>query len=590
MSKIHPVSLPEVSINSVPERGDITLNLQHIEEDLACYAVSLKAHQSYVHQPIHISWRIPARGVQGVWTTDALHEKRLKADWEQESTRSHISQNAPVVCLFGHNDENVLTFASSDALNVSDFKAVIREEDNFVYCQITFFLDSITTAFEYEAMLRIDCRPIPFCNALKDVARWWSSFEIMAPPDVPHEAFDPVYSTWYSFHQNLNTEHLLSECRVASPLGYKTIIVDDGWQTLDSNRGYDFTGDWNPERIPEMADFVASVHAQGMLCMLWYSVPFVGVKSEAYVRFKDKCLTHTHRWAPVLDPRFPEVRTYLVEKYQSALTQWDIDGFKLDFIDDFRVYEDTETSEAHGRDFMSVEEAVEQLLSEIVQTLKAVKPGLLVEFRQRYTGPIMRKYGNMFRAFDCPNDSVTNRIRTTDLKLLTTRNAVHSDMVTWHDDEPVETAALQLLNVLFSVPQLSVRLSDVSEVHRKMIEVYTRYWLDNRDLLLFGAFYARQPLANYPVLEAYNDEKCIACLYLDQVFSPKKDTDALDILNAKLSRNIFLDLTNDLNECSISVFDCVGIQKETFVRSLHRGVHKFQVPPSGRLEIKRIHN
>ncbi|MEL7220878.1 MAG: hypothetical protein AAGJ93_06130 [Bacteroidota bacterium] len=39
-------------------------------------------------------------------------------------------------------------------------------------------------------------------------------------------------------------------------MGYKLIILDDGWQTLDNNRGYDYTRDWQPDRFEDMPGFV----------------------------------------------------------------------------------------------------------------------------------------------------------------------------------------------------------------------------------------------------------------------------------------------------------------------------------------------
>ena len=34
--------------------------------------------------------------------------------------------------------------------------------------------------------------------------------------------------------------------------------------------------------------------------------------------------------------------------------------------------------------------------------LTKIKTDVLIEFRQSYIGPLMRKYGNLFRAGDCP--------------------------------------------------------------------------------------------------------------------------------------------------------------------------------------------
>jgi len=116
-------------------------------------------------------------------------------------------------------------------------------------------------------------------------------------------------------------------------MGCELIILDDGWQTMDGNRGYDFCGDWQPERIPNMREFVENLHQIDMKFGLWFSVPFCGVKSKAYQRFKGKFLTENHRWAPVFDPRYPDVREYLIDIYTNALTDYNLDAFKLDFIE-----------------------------------------------------------------------------------------------------------------------------------------------------------------------------------------------------------------------------------------------------------------
>lgn len=189
-----------------------------------------------------------------------------------------------------------------------------------------------------------------------------------------------------------------------------------------------------------------------------------------------------------LDPRFPEVRDYLIGLYEKALREWDLDGFKLDFIDTFEIRgEDPAVAENYaGRDFKSLPEAVDVLLSETMRRLRAIKPEVMIEFRQRYIGPAMRKYGNMFRAADCPNDAVTNRVRTIDVRMLAGDSAVHADMLMWNYAEPVETAALQLLNVLFSVPQVSVRLEAVPAEHRAMLRFYLGFWREYRDVLLDG--------------------------------------------------------------------------------------------------------
>ena len=535
--------------------------------------------------PVQLRWTYPATGVKGVWSTGALHEKRLRADWEAADCEARISVDAPVLCLFGHHDENILTVAVSDAVNTATLRAPVREEDNLLHCVVELFDELPEATDDYNVTVRIDLRQAYFGAALDAVRAWWETAGGYAPMPVPEAARDALYSTWYAYHQSVSSAALLAECRLARELGMRTIIVDDGWQTLDSNRGYDYTGDWTAERMTDLGDFVDQVHALGMKAMIWYSVPFCGKKSKAYQRFKGKFLTENHRWAPVFDPRYPEVRAYLIEKYVTALELWQLDGFKLDFIDDFRTYPETPVGLGDGRDYASVNRAVERLLADIRQTLEAIRPNLLIEFRQRYVGPVIRRYGNMFRAFDCPADPVTNRMRTTDLRLICGTTAVHSDMLTWHPDSPVEVAALQLNNVLFSVPQLSIQLPGAPPAYREMIGFYLQFYNTHRAVLLDGDFTATGPLENYPQLRAERGDTCIVGYYAERPATVPAESRAFHLINGTLLERVVL-RSDRVRRGTLQVWDCRGRAVPTASGSLAAGLTEVPVPPGGILELR----
>lgn len=571
------------------ENWNIQIQLSDYQDGIEIYKFTANHPEVAALKPISLRWSIPAHNVKGMWTTNALYEKRLRADWEETPVIARVSVDAPVICLFSHLDENVLTFACADVMNTIKVKAPVREENNLIYCELELFTEKMPLTNFYETEIRVDHRAIHFSDAISDVGSWWASFEKLQPTSVPKAAQDPIYSTWYSYHQDFTTEQLLHECSLSAQMGYKTIIVDDGWQTMDTNRGYDYTGDWQPERIKDVNTFVEAIHKLGMKCMFWYSVPFCGVKSEAYKRFKGKFLTENHRWAPVFDPRYPDVREYLIHTYLTALKTWNLDGFKLDFIDDFKVYPETILTKENGRDYASVNMAVDRLMSDVIETLRTEKSDILIEFRQKYIGPAMRKYGNMFRAFDCPNDSATNRLRTTDVKMLCGNTVVHSDMFTWHKDEPVELAALQINNILFAVPQLSVRIAEVTDEHRAMIAFYTQYWLSNQSLFLGGKFTPFQPLENYPLLMGQQGSKIVIGVY-ENMIVPVEGCQQLDIINGKMTTQIVCDFKEALGEKLITIYDCMGNIHWAASQNIKQGIMAFDVPPSGIITIDLYRN
>ncbi|MEL6832990.1 MAG: glycoside hydrolase family 36 protein [Bacteroidota bacterium] len=584
-----PTTAPlAIELSSKLEDGwKIETSVLEKEEANFKYRFTLTNDTPAMLKPLRLVWKLPAIGLRGVWKSNSLYNKRFQYDWELEHLQSRVSTDAPVVCAYDHFDQNLITFACSEVVELVEMNALLREEDNHLYCELNLFKEWKWGVDHYTFDLHVDLRKHQFSRALQEVGEWWAGRPDLKPAQVPNLARVPLYSTWYNYHQNLSEEELIKEARLAVSMGLKLMIIDDGWQTKDSNRGYDFTGDWEPERLTDMRGLVADLHAVGMRVALWYSVPFCGKKSKAYQHFRGKFLTEDHRWAPVFDPRYPEVRSYLINKYAKALKEWDLDGFKLDFIDDFKVYPDTPLEQNEEQDYHSVNAAVDRLLTDIYAALSTIKPEVVIEFRQQYIGPAVRKCGNMLRAFDCPGDAVTNRIRTTDVKLLCGTTAVHSDMITWHPEEPVEIAALQVTNILFSVPQISVILREIPLPYQRMITHYNQYWLTNRPILLDGEFIACDPLANYPILQASQGSKSIIGLYSDQVVRVAEPHVEVDIINSKPSMQVFVQYSSGEASYELEVLNCQGeqVMKTTIV--LSNQVCCIDVPAAGIIQLRK---
>lgn len=88
--------------------------------------------------------------------------------------------------------------------------------------------------------------------------------------------------------------------------------------------------------IPDFAQHVARVQAMGLKYLLWFSVPYIGKNTKAWERFHDKLLRYNEsQQAGIFDLRYPEVREYLKAIYVKAVKDWNLDGLKLDFIDEF---------------------------------------------------------------------------------------------------------------------------------------------------------------------------------------------------------------------------------------------------------------
>ena len=100
----------------------------------------------------------------------------------------------------------------------------------------------------YETRVRFDARAKGFADAVREAVAWIEKTAGIVPCRVPDAACDPLYSSWYNFHQDVFAADIESELAIAAKLGMKTFILDDGWQMEDTSRGYAFCGDWQVER------------------------------------------------------------------------------------------------------------------------------------------------------------------------------------------------------------------------------------------------------------------------------------------------------------------------------------------------------
>ena len=576
------------------ELGDWTPTLSADEIETGVFHVRLRlaAPQPKTLPMLTLRWEHPAVDILAHWDTGGDWRRDKGVNWDGGRIAKATSQ-APVVSLFNGRGQNRLTFAFSDALNPVAYQAGVVEETSLYDCYLKMFTEPGPPTAHYEATLRLDTREILYSECLTQVSDWWASLPGYAPAPVPDTARRPMYSTWYSMHQAVTPEAIETQCRLAKELGCEAVIVDDGWQTADNARGYGYCGDWQPahERIPDMKAHVARVHAIGMKYILWYSVPFVGVNSQAYKRFEDKFLSkqefNVGGGVGILDPRFPDVREYLIATYENALRDWDLDGFKLDFVDSFSLPRDQPPVPDSRRDMESVPEAVDRLLSDVMSRLRALKPDICIEFRQSYIGPLMRKYGNMFHAADCPNDAATNRIRTLDIRLICGSSAAHADMIMWSDDELVESAALQIIHTLFAVPQISVLLDKIPPVHLEMLRWWLGFWNDHRDALLDGILQPLHPELLYPAVIARNENKLILAAYADMVLSAGPGVPReLWLVNGTQNARLVLDLTEALGQRRLTVRDCRGQIVQNEDAALNAGLHSLPVPPSGTICLK----
>ena len=527
----------------------------------------------------------PCVDVFSTWRPVGGTVRNVAPNWRKLTAASRLASGAPVLSMLSKGGNNRVTVALSDAQMPCTIGCGVLEETAELEFRIDLFTQLVSPLDSYEITVRVDQRDIPFYDALADVEKWWCDDLGFAEAYIPDAAKLPVDSLWYSFHQELDPASILAECKASKALGMDTVIIDDGWQTDDNHRGYEYCGDWElaKGKIPDLKKLVDDLHAIGMKVMLWFSVPYVGIHSRAYAEFEDMylCSAARNRTVMVLDPRYKKVRDYLSDIYVNAVKNYGLDGLKLDFIDAFSLSE-ISVGKTFDDGNVSLENGVETLLRDVMEKLRAINPEILIEFRQTYVGPTIRKYGNMLRVADCPNDTQSNRNGIIDLRLISGSTAVHSDMIMWHHDETNEAAAAQLLAVIFGVPQISLRIPELKEDHRQLLAYFLSFWRKHRDVLLEGKLIVKDPDVCYSMVMAQKDHKAVAVRYLSVPFEVQENN-SYRLFNATTDENVTI-LANSALGFDYKIFDCLGncLDKGAFSNT---AVALLRVPASGSIEL-----
>ncbi|MFD8080350.1 glycoside hydrolase family 36 protein [Kitasatospora sp. NPDC059722] len=446
---------------------------------------------------VRIEWRVPCVDATALWTPEPRGTGWLPAAWSAPR-RTGIAAGAPIAALVGTGDVAICAFAA-ERPDVLAGAGVVEETGEFRFW----------AQAPGRLTVRIDTSRRHFARCLAGLAEWWGTAH---RADVPEAARRPAYSTWYAMHQDVSQKAVEAQAALGKELGLDVIIVDDGWMTADRTRGYGHCGDWEPVSLPDTAAHVRRVHELGVQYMLWYALPFIGKNSAAFERIGRYALADAGPMgAVVADPRYPEVREFLVGRLARAVEEWGMDGLKVDFVDWFARADAPEPGP--GADCASVDEGVERLLAELRRRITAAHPDAMIEHRQPYVSPALWPYVTMIRATDCPLSPQENRQRTIDVRLAAGPVPVHADMLTWHPVEPPEQIACHLINVLFAVPQVSVDLAALRPEQREALAFWLGVFRAHADTLQLGELRPARPDLGYPMVTATGPDTVAVARY-----------------------------------------------------------------------------
>lgn len=469
--------------------------------------VSLKENIQYLSvegrkgQRLKLVYLVPILDLQFMWYPSSDGVVFLNNEWDKGVT-TRLNQSLPLICLMNQNNHSLFSIAVNELINEVELTVGVHEES--ASAKVT--IETIIPKENYEIKLSIFDKKRQWTEVVERQVKWLYQESDSRLPRVPSTSFEPVLSTWYSFHQQVTASEVFEESIAYKNLGAKTLILDDGWQTIDNSRRYAYAGDWEVslDKFPDFSQHIKKVQELDMSYLVWLSLPYIGEKSQNWELFKEDLLyVDDFQRAGILDIRKEKVQNYLAETVKKFIDAYPINGLKIDFLETF--FSEKIDSYEIGEGLLAFLEKLKLILED--------RADFLIEYRQDYINPLMMQYCQIVRSKDCPNNYVLNRIRTIDLRLSCPFTAVHSDMIMWNNEERIEDAALHLINTIFSVPQLSMRYDELSKEEIEMIMFWFSFIKEHQDLLLKSTFEPLYPQEGYSVVRVGQENKSLVGIF-----------------------------------------------------------------------------
>jgi len=427
---------------------------------------------------VTIAFDLPIAGVTGYWYGSLQPGVKMKLDWRITFVTG-AQYNSPVFALVGRDCRCRAAVTLSNLVDDTRFEAALDQEHEVYQIRIT------TAAAPGEALkLRIDRRNLELDAMLAD----WRQSLALPECRFPEGAWDPVYCTWYAKHGAVDALWLERAARRAADMGFKTLIVDDGWCYDEYCRvnpdtiknWYRTIGDYRVSEVkfPHFAEHVRRVRQMGMRYLVWVAPHLIGFDSDFYRAHPDAVIepcVEGYRRLRIADA---QARELLAERLTGLMRDNGLDGLKIDFLDIVPPDPDAPNSRA-----------TLAFVRELTQALRAIRPDALIEFRQSYTNLAMLPLATQFRAGDAPFDALKNFGRIAEIRLaLGDRVPVHADPAFWSRRDDMEGVARHMIAMLGGVPMLSMDPLTLTAGEEKVIRHWLKFYDDHRQVLNHGAW------------------------------------------------------------------------------------------------------
>lgn len=536
--------------------------------DFPSYLPHFELEVKYPRKLIHSLWS------SRTWTNQSYINipfySRLESDYSIVAGVTDDSQNRIAMAIYDDFQSRY---------NQIDIKQV---PDSLVF-SFNFFNDAVPDAevLEYKAQILLDFSEEQFSKAIRHTAQWrldQDNHKGITKVDV---SVQPIYSVWYPMDRNIPLENVTYYFDSIASMGFRSVLFDDAWQNVVKFE-VDEQGNWDPSKVTIVKEFMRKAKEANMKVALWYSLPFVGANNHVFKRFEGKYLQYRTSSQPILDIRYPEVRSYLTNIYKEIVSNWGVDAIWFNYLNGYYPDEHIIGTEDHGRDYVSVRKSLDSLRSYLGYELLYTNPYLQINQSYPAVGPLHTSNTKTINGFLGTTALGQVREKLVNNRLMYGEYSPFMEVMGIHPKDPPVDIAKKFQAIMFGIPYVSYFSYTLPEDVRQTLKYWIKYWKNNVEYLVESDFMAYNPVLRYPVLWAGNETKQILAFYdrVEPFDLGYFNFQEADIINSSNYGSVSIK-GSPTGKVDYIIYDFKGIYQNRGTIKFRQGIATLEIPEGG---------
>ena len=440
---------------------------------------------------------IPCSEDDALWSFNRLPvrdimETNLSRPWEYYSA---ANRGIPLLALVDRQGLNRLAMG----LLGQDHSVLTRGElsGDRKDCAITLRQIDDATAESFEDAVYISGVKDPWYRIAQAYTTAVDLKRNYVPPPMPEAALYPTYDSWYWTTDRINQDLVWKLATRSRDLGFKTYLVDAGWDTHAGQYSQwlnGSTGDYTPppEAFRNFSGLLDDIRTElGMKVMLWMQQYALGRRSFYYpevgslLTFVDGGPEGTPVETPALCPMTDATRQHMIQLFSRVLSDYRPDALWFDWQEDIPQRCDA----THFHDYARFGEGYNATQQAITDSIRQLAPDAFVDMRWPFANLNNKPYSHIWQPIDSSEDFEAMRLRAMIMRPFSAGVVIGTDEMYWKPTISDTEAARFMATVVFTgVPYFGPNIQAESPARAEMLRSWLRFYEENKEDLVWGDF------------------------------------------------------------------------------------------------------